>query len=68
MGRAVDEGRDAEVRLLRLAGIALIVFLVALNVAVNAGLTQGFDMVVFSAVNFWSSFSYVDAMMIVFSL
>ena len=68
MGRAVKVERGTEVRRLRLIGIALIVFLVALNVALNAGLTQGFDMVVFRAVNSWSPSSYVDAMMIIFSL
>ena len=67
MDLAMEDGVTG-VKSLRLVGMVLIVFLVALNVAVNAGLTQGFDMVVFSAVNFWSSLSYVDTMMIVFSL
>ena len=64
----MDGGENAMVRRLRLTGIALIALLGALNVAVNAGLTQGFDLVVFRAVNSWSPSPYVDTVMIVFSL
>ena len=55
-------------RRLRLAGIALIVLLAALNISVNAGLTQGFDVVSFRAVNSWSSSPLMDEAMIVLSL
>ena len=67
MGRATELG-GAYVRRLRLAGIALIVLLAALNISVNAGLTQEFDVASFRAVNSWSSSPLMDEAMIVLSL
>jgi hypothetical protein len=67
MDRAM-EGGVARVRRLRLAGMALIALLVSLNVAVNVGLTYGFDVGLFRAVNSWSTSYLVDDVMIVFTL
>ncbi len=67
MDRTKESGA-AGVRRLRLAGMALIVLLVALNVVVNAGLTYGFDVGLFRAVNSGSMSHLLDDVMIVFTL
>jgi membrane-associated phospholipid phosphatase len=67
MGRATKLG-GAYVSRLRLAGIALIILLAALNISVSAGFTQGFDVVSFRAVNSWSFSPLMDEAMIVLSL
>jgi undecaprenyl-diphosphatase len=61
-------GRDVNDRRLRLAGATLIVIFVALNITVNAGITQGFDFGLFQAINSWSPLALMDSVMIFFSL
>jgi undecaprenyl-diphosphatase len=61
-------GEDVSNEQLRLAGIILIVIFVALNIVVNAGITEGFDFGVFRAVNSWSPSTLMDSTMIFFSL
>jgi undecaprenyl-diphosphatase len=46
----------------------LIGLYVALNISVNAGLTQGFDVASFTAVNSWSPSALLDSVMVIFSL
>ena len=68
MAISAERRGSAETKWLRIVGIGLILLVLVLNVAVNAGITQSFDVGLFRALNSWSPSPLVDYSMIAFSL
>jgi membrane-associated phospholipid phosphatase len=68
MDQVTNGATGGRIRRLRLAGFTLIVLFIILNISVNAGITQGFDISLFKVINSWSPSAQMDSTMIFLSV